>query len=194
MININLLPPELKLKRIKVKHNASLMGVCLVIVIATIVLGVIASSAKKTLEAHLGNTQDQITSADKDKTTQELIDMALLINDRATTYSTINKTRAIWSQVLQELSNDTPADVQFETFTANSEKSPNFVLSGNTSSEREIIKFKDKLSTSSFFKNVTFKDSSLNAGQTGAQAVKFTLEFDLAKFASASTTTSGGSQ
>jgi len=84
MININLLPPELKLKKIQAKRNASLMSVCLVIIIITVVLGIIARSAKATIETHLGSTQSDIN---QNNNTQEgnknLEDMALLINDRA---------------------------------------------------------------------------------------------------------------
>ncbi len=189
MININLLPPELKLKKIQAKRNASLMSVCLVIIIITVVLGIIARSAKATIETHLGSTQSDIN---QNNNTQEgnknLEDMALLINDRAQETTQVNKTRAIWSEVLQELSNDSPSDVQFESITADITKSPNFTLTGNTSSQIEIIKFKDKLSASSFFKNVTFTNSSLNQSSTpnSSSQVKFTLEFDLAKFASSS--------
>jgi len=186
MININLLPPELKLRRIKAKHTASLVSVCLVIVLVTIILGVIAQAAKDTIEAHLGNTQASVDQSNNlQGETKTLVEDALLINDRAQATNEVNKTRAIWSQVLQELSNDTPPTVQFETVTANATQSPNFVLAGNTSAEVEIIKFKAKLESSGFFKNVTFKNSSLNAAATTGGAIKFTLEFDLAKFASA---------
>lgn len=186
MININLLPPELKLRRIGAKHTASLVSICLIVVIITVVLGVIIRSAKETIEAHLGTAQADIDQSEnpqgENKTLEE---MALMINDRAQTTKDINQKRAIWSQVLQELSNDAPSDVQFESVSANAEKSPNFTLTGNTSSERQIIKFKEKLQSSGFFKNVAFKNSSLNANQTDAsQKVTFTLDFDLAKFAS----------
>jgi Tfp pilus assembly protein PilN len=193
MININLLPQELKLKRIQAKHTVSLISVCLVIIFATVILGIIAQSAKETVTAHLGNTQANVDQSNNlQGENKTLVDDALLINDRAQATNDVNKTRAIWSQVLQELSNDAPSDVQFETVTANALKKPNFQLTGNTSSEVEIIKFKDKLESSGFFKNVTFKNSSLNSGQTSGQNLKFTLEFDLAKFASANT--SGANQ
>lgn len=186
MININLLPPELKLKRIGSKHTASLISICLIIVIITVVLGVIAKSAKETVEAHLGTAEADIgQSQNPQGEAKTLEEMALFINDRAQTTKDINQKRAIWSQVMQELSNDAPSDVQFESVIANAEKTPNFLLTGNTSSERQIIKFKEKLTSSGFFKNVAFKNSSLNEGeQAASQKVKFTLEFDLAKFAS----------
>jgi hypothetical protein len=64
-------------------------------------------------------------------------------------------------------------------------KTPNFVLQGNTTSEREAIKFRDKLESSGFFKDVAFKSSTISGGTSGtaaptpaAQSLTFTLEFN----------------
>jgi len=114
-----------------------------------------------------------------------LQEMALLINDRSRAFTEINKKRAIWSQILTELSASAPIDVQFDNLTSSVEKSPNFTLQGNTTTEREIIKFKEKLENSPFFKNVAFKSSSLNQNQKDqTETIKFILEFDLEKYSS----------
>ena len=64
--------------------------------------------------------------------------------------------------------------------TAKSSKTPNFILQGNTTTEREIIKFKEKLEASSFFKDVTFKSSNLTAGEKDTPGkLQFALEFNL---------------
>ncbi|KKQ90296.1 MAG: hypothetical protein UT15_C0016G0008 [Berkelbacteria bacterium GW2011_GWA1_39_10] len=146
MININLLPPQLKLQRIAAKRNASLIGICIVIVILFLVTGIVARSFESTVKANLDTT----TSNVEKNTSQldeysDLQDLAFNINDRAKTADEISKNRTMWSQILQELSNSAPGDVQFENLIANADKSPNFVLQGNTTTEREIIKFKDKL-------------------------------------------------
>lgn len=181
MININLLPPELKLQRIVAKRNASLISICVVIVLVVAILGIISQSLKSTVETYLGNTKNNIQKeSDQIDQYQELQDLALFINDRWQTTQEIEKNHVYWSQVLQELSNSAPTDVQFENLVANSEKSPNFILQGNTTTEREIIKFKDKLEASPFFENIAFKSSSLSTDQTTTnQKLKFTLEFDL---------------
>jgi Tfp pilus assembly protein PilN len=183
MININLLPPELKLKRIEAKRNASLIGICLVIVLVVAVIAVIGRSLEATVKDRLSAAKSEVEkNTGQLEESKDLENLALLINDRAKTTDTINKTRVIWSQVIQELANSAPADVQFDNLTANSEKSPNFILQGNTTTEREIIKFKEKLENSPVFKNVNFKNSSLqNDSTTQTQKLKFTLEFDLEK-------------
>jgi len=186
MISVNLLPAELKLKRLSTKRNAALVSICIVVVFFFIVLAIIANAGKGTIEDHLAATKsavDQNTNqSDESKSLQE---MALLINDRSRAFTEINKKRAIWSQILTELSASAPVDVQFDNLTSNAEKSPNFTLQGNTTTEREIIKFKEKLETSPFFKNVAFKSSSLNQDQASKlETIKFTLEFDLEKYSS----------
>ncbi|MCL5407538.1 MAG: PilN domain-containing protein [Patescibacteria group bacterium] len=181
MININLLPPELKLQRIAAKRNASLISICIVAVLIVAILGIISQSLKSTVETYLSSTKNNIKKeSDQIDQYQELQDLALFTNDRWQTTQEIEKNHVYWSQVLQELSNCAPTDVQFENLVANSEKSPNFILQGNTTTEREIIKFKDKLEASPFFKNIAFKSSSLSTDQaTTNQKLKFTLEFDL---------------
>lgn len=186
MININLLPPQLKMQRIMAKRNASLISICLVIILVVAIIGIIARSFESTMATYLKSTKENIekNTSQLDQY-QDLQDLALLINDRWQAAQVIDKDRPFWSQILRELSNCAPADVQFENLTANIEKTPNFILQGNTTSEREIIKFKEKLEDSGFFNNVNFKSSSISSDQSGQTAVqengrvKFTLEFDL---------------
>jgi len=186
MININLLPAELKLQKIQAKRYAALISVCIVVIFFFIVLGIIAIAGKGTIEDHLAATKIAVEkNTNQSSESKSLQEMALLTNDRAKTFTEINKKRAIWSQILTELSASAPLDVQFDNLTCNAEKSPNFTLQGNTTTEREIIKFKEKLETSPFFKNVAFKSSSLNQSQKDqTEKLKFTLEFDLEKFSS----------
>lgn len=183
MININLLSPELKLRRIEAKRNASLIGICIVIILVVVVIAIIGRSLEATFKDRLSTAKSDVEkNTGQLEESKDLENLALLINDRAKATDTINKTRVIWSQVIQELINSVPADVQFDNLTANTEKSPNFILQGNTTTEREIIKFKEKLENSSVFKNVNFKNSSLQTDPTTqVQTLKFTLEFDLEK-------------
>jgi len=182
MININLLPPELKLKRIEVKRNASLLSFCIVIVVIFAVIGIVAKALEQTVKTGLDTARNSIgTNTSELEENKNLQEIALLINDRWKTTEKINKNRVIWSQVLQDLANSVPVDVQFENLSVNIEKSPNFILQGNTTTEREIIKFKEKLENSAYFKNVNFKSSSLGQSQEEDGKLRFTLEFDLEK-------------
>ena len=151
------------------------------VVIIFAILGVIAKSFESTIKANLfaatSNVAQGLSQLDEEKDLQE---MALAINDREKTAQEINQQKVFWSQVLQDLLNSVPQDVQFENFTANSSKTPNFILQGNTTTEREVIKFKEKLENSVFFQNVAFKSSALSKDQSQeSEKLRFTLEFDL---------------
>jgi len=111
------------------------------------------------------------------KNYDELQRKALFLNDRAQVVTTIQNSRAAWSPVLQDMINDAPSNVQFVSLAADPIKAPNFTLQGATVSERDAIKFKDKLESSSFFKDVVFKSSTTS--KTESNKLTFTLEFNL---------------
>lgn len=184
MININLLPSELKAKRVENKKNASLIGFCFVLVLVVAVVAIIGKSLEQTIKANLTTLKNNATKTNVlNSNDTKLEEMALIINDRWQTVQAIDKNSVIWSLVLQDLNNSVPYDVQIENITANVDKKPNFVLQGNTINEREIIKFKEKLENSLYFKNVSFKSASIQKSEDPNQTekLKFTLEFDLEK-------------
>lgn len=182
MININLLPPEIKLKEKKAKQSASVFGFCLIIVI---LLGVVTSLLntykQNLLQPQLDSYNADITKANSGLTNfNELQNKALLINDRDKLSSTIQNSQSPWSQILMNLSNTVPTDVQIISLSADLTKSPNFSLQATTTNENGTIKFKDKLSNSTSFKDVVFKSSTVTSNTSGTQnIVNFTLEFNL---------------
>lgn len=181
MISINLLPPQVKVKIKQAQNSANVFSVCLVITIVFITLIIILSSAKTNfLQFRLDNANSEISQASSQtKSFKELENKALFLNDRAKLATEIENKRAVWSQVLQDLINSVPSDVQFVSLAADLTKTPNFILQGNTTSEREIIKFKEKLENSSFFKDVSFKNSS--SAESKENSLNFTLEFNTEK-------------
>lgn len=131
------------------------------------------------LQAQLENDKSQIETANKDLANfDNLQKEALFLNDRNQLATQIENARPVWSQILESLINSVPSDVQFKSLIADVAKSPNFILQGNTTSEREAIKFKEKLENSPFFKDVAFKSSSVSSGED-TNTLDFTLEFNL---------------
>lgn len=189
MININLLPQEVKNQISQMKKTANIFSICLVVVIVVLVAGFLLREYNSQLmSANLKNIQDQITNAGKDfKSFEDSENQALFLNDRAQLAAQIEEKRPVWSQIMQELIASVPQTVQFVSLNADLVKKPNFVLQGTTNSEREIIKFKEKLESSTFFNNVAFKSSSTSAaaatpGAPATNQITFSLEFDLAKY------------
>ena len=195
MVNINLLPPEIKLKIKRGKKSANIFAICLVAIVLVAVGGVILSSLKSAiLQPRLDSTKSQIDKANADLGNFDKLEtQALFINDRAKIAKTIEEKRAVWSQILQDLINSVPQDVQFLSLSVDLDKSPNFVLQGNTTSEREVILFKDKLENSKFFKDVSFKSSSKTEGTTEGNLLSFTLEFNIEQYSAETKSTSGAS-
>lgn len=181
MINLNLLPPEIKQKLKKSKQSASIFGICLVVIIAFSTMNFLLYEYRVTfLKTQLDTLKNDIVNANKSlKNYNDLQKKALFLNDRAQVVTTIQSSHAAWSPVLQDMINDAPSNVQFIALTADPEKIPNFTLQGTTVSERDAIKFKDKLESSSFFKDVVFKSSTTSKKEGADNKLTFTLEFNL---------------
>lgn len=183
MVNINLLPPEIKLKIKQAKQSANIFSICLVALILVVVIGFLLTGLKKDLlQPELDNVNQEIaTQNSKVSSFSSLENEALFINDRAELTKQIDNQNPVWSQIIQDLINSVPTNVQFTSLTVDITKAPNFVLQGQTASEREAIKFKEKLENSTFFKDVAFKSSytDQNAEEGSDQRLNFSLEFNL---------------
>lgn len=181
MINLNLLPPEIKQKLKKTKQSASIFGICLVVIIGFVVINFLLFQYKVSfLQAQLDTDKTDIVTANKGlKNYDDLQKKALFLNDRAKVVTTIQSSHAAWSPILQDMINDAPSNVQFVSLIADPVKAPNFVLQGATVSERDAIKFKDKLESSSFFKDIVFKSSTTTKAEGADNKLTFTLEFNL---------------
>jgi Tfp pilus assembly protein PilN len=196
MINLNLLPPEIKQKIVEAKKSANTVSWCLVCVLVLLFLGFVLYSVKTMLLApNLENIKQNIADAtQKMSSFSDLEKEALFLNERATIAEKIESSRANWSQIVQELANSVPTNVQFTNLSADVTKSPNFILQGKTLTERDIISFKDKLDESNFFKNVNFKSSTASAGSEESKNITFSLDFDLEKLSISTNQKSQGAQ
>lgn len=187
MININLLPPEIKTKISQKKKAANVFSICLVIVIVFIVISVLFRSFQETIfKSRLDSLQSEIQKANSDLAKyNDLEKEAAFLNNRSQLATQIEEKNPAWSIILPDLINSVPSDVQVTSLTINLSKTPNFVLQAVTVNEREAIKFKEKLENSKHFKDVAFKSASItNQNQTGAtpttpEQLTFNLEFNL---------------
>lgn len=184
MVNINLVPQEIKAKIAQARKSANVFSICLVIVFLLVILGILSLAANAmVLEPNLTTVKDEIQ---KNTTALQsfasLENKALFLNERAKIASEIEQKRPLWSQIIQDLINSVPQEVQLASVTTDAAKTPNFVLEGYAKTERDIISFKDKLEKSDFFKNVAFKSSSAENQPAAEKKVNFSLEFDLEKY------------
>lgn len=180
MININLLPPAIKLKIKKYKQSANILSICLVVVIVTLVTGGLLQVYRSgILQAGLENEKSKLeTLNNKLKDYNNVQQKAVFINDRAELATSTQKNKPAWSQIIQDLINAVPSNVQVTSLSSDLTKNPNFLLQGLTDSERDAIKFKDKLESSTYFKDVSFKSSSKSSDEAESK-LNFSLEFNL---------------
>lgn len=162
MVNINLVPAEIKNKIAQAKASANVFSISLVIVFLFLVIGGLAQAANSMfLEPNLAAIKSDIGQSTTDlKAFATLENKAIFLNDRAKTALAIEQKRPLWSQIMQNLINTVPQEVQFASVAFDVSKTPNIVLNGYAKSERNVVSFKDKLEASEFFKNVAFKSSS----------------------------------
>lgn len=185
MININLLPPEIKAKIKQKKQAANVFSICLVIVIVFTVISVLFRSFQETIfKSRLDSLQSEITKANSDLSSyQDLEKKTAFLNNRNELATQIEKDNPYWSVILPDLVNSVPSDVQVTNLTVDLSKTPNFVLEATTVDEREAIKFKEKLENSKYFKDVAFKSAQISTGDqttpTTSQNLTFNLEFNL---------------
>lgn len=181
MININLLPQDIKHKVNKSKHAANVFSICLIIVIILGVGAFLLNVYKNDLlQGQLESLKSEIAKNSKSLANYaDLQKKAVFLNDRVKLASSIENIRPSWSQIVQDLINSVPSDVQFVSLIADLSKSPNFVLQGTTISERDAIKFKDKLESSNYFKDVAFKSSAASTNKDATSELSFSLEFNL---------------
>ena len=185
MININLLPPEIKTKiRIK-KQAANVFSICLVVVIVFVVIIVLFKAFQETFfKSRLDGLQSEIQKASSDLASyKDLEKQAAFLNNRSQLATQIEKENPYWSVILPDLINSVPSNVQLTNLMVDLSKTPNFVLQAVTTNEREAIKFKEKLESSKFFKDVAFKSASITTGNQADPAaheqLNFNLEFNL---------------
>lgn len=181
MININLLPHDIKQKVKKSKHSANIFSICLIIVITLSVGAILLNTYKKDLlQSQLESYKQDI--AKNNKSLENFADLqkkALFLNDRVKLAASIENIRPSWSLIVQDLINSVPSNVRFVSLTADLSKSPNFVLQGAAFSERDAIKFKDKLESSKYFKDVAFKSAAASTSKENTSELNFSLEFNL---------------
>ena len=184
MININLVPTEIKEKIKNSRKTADTFSLAFVIVIIFVVTAVLVQAANMTLFGpSLQGLKDQLSQSSVNisslKQTQQY---ALIINNRAKLAAQVEEKRPDWQTIIQSLIGSVPQNIQFESLKTDTTQTPNFTITATTDSEENIVSFKQKLEDSPYFKNVTFKTSSAQVkttDKTSQVRFAFSLEFDL---------------
>jgi Tfp pilus assembly protein PilN len=181
MININLLPEEIKNEIAVAKKNASLRQVLFrLIALLFIILnffGVLffflinqktnAIEQKKSAEVQINKQSESFNNA------KDLFDRLKLIG-------TLDKVGTNWTKILNEIGDKTPASVQIDSFSVQAQAgNPKIKLSGNAATDKDVVAFKENLGKSDIFNYVDIESISKGSDPTGRnrELKSFTISF-----------------
>ena len=156
---INLIPPQLKKeKRLGKNLNLVFIGLSVVFLMLIITTGTIYSAdflVKKDLKDIENKVNEQIFTLSKYKDIEENVE---IVNSKLEKIDSKYNDRILWSNILTELTNTTPENLQIKTLSVSSDNG-NIALTGYAETRRDIAKLKEKMESSKYFKNVTFTTS-----------------------------------
>lgn len=173
---INLIPPQIKEKRLLKIVNAQIVKMFLGLLMIFGLLNLLIWIGGDILNLRLAISQEQVKSIEQEVSQYKDVEKkALGIKDRLIKAAALKKNQKEYSKILEALGNLTPTNVKLQTISLN-EKDLN--ISGQASSEEEIVKFQHSLEQDKVFSDVYIQNSTLNSSETGT-SVKFSLKIGL---------------
>lgn len=162
---INLLPPKFKQERKirKLVKTVSVFLLTIFIILLILTGGILAANyfAKEDLKKIDAKIAEQEKILFRYKETEDEIKT---VNTKLGKIESANNNRVFWSILLIELSKLTPSQVQIKTL-AMDQKNKKATLTGFAETRNDIARFKEKMSSSKYYKNVTFSSSVHNEEQ-----------------------------
>ncbi len=177
MIKVNLLPPRFQGKGKKTKKNVLVLLLAIIIILAFSGGIIFLFNYKNTFNSEVNKVKKELqTQKEKNISYSEIEKKVTDLNIKLNSIKTVLQDRIYWSSVLKEIALNTPTDVFIENLTVSSKKEQNKIsLRGNASSRRSIIKFKEELTASDYFKAVDFNVSNLINTNDPLSSVDFTI-------------------
>jgi len=158
---INLIPPKLKQQRaLSLVSNQVIFGFSVILIMLGIMSGAIFTY-NSSLAKDIRKTDASLT--EQNKRLKSFKDTESLIKTANQKLDLINETsgeRTLWSNIIVEISNFTPKEVQIKAMDLNQD-TITAAVAGVATTRKDIAIFKEKLEKGGF-KNVTFTSSTYN--------------------------------
>lgn len=175
---LNLLPPETR-KHQHAKSSLYSLSVIYISIVAVLCLAAIALGTWEfVLQSDITVRNEELGRLRAKKEAQtETVLKAALVEDRLTSAANYKEPQN-WDEILGDVAQATPSDVQLNTIKAATK--PNLVLtvSGTTTNDRAIVLFRDKLSSVTRFKATAISSIAENKTDT-SRTFAFTIEISL---------------
>ncbi len=153
MLTLNLVSSEQK-KEIKLRHIFSLIKkINLTLIAITIVIAIILLSAKIILQLKFNQIVTQTTLVTKNN--QGYNNQVREINNKLNFVATIQDDFVPWSNLLKNLAEMTPADINFYYLKINGEEQ-SIKIKGNAKLRDSLLNFKNSMENSPTLKNIDF--------------------------------------
>lgn len=181
MSGINLLPDKIKETKKIASRNLKFYSI-LISILFFLILGIIVLEAANQILVYTSKgDREQIQTIEQEiSKNQKIEDNATKLNEIITNLEELEKDQPLWSAVLTNLALSTPVNMRITNLAGSVKDSPNFKISGAAATFEDIIKFKDKLESSPYFKDVVFI-SSEKSDKDGKTEFSYSLTFNFEK-------------
>ena len=181
IVTINLLPPELKLKRIQSKQNAHIFSLCFIAISIVILICLALFSYMTTLKYNLQSVKDSIASAKTQIARYQDLEKDVDQIAQAIDYTrTLDAQSFDWNNFFSQFSSLVPQNVQVTSFQVAAGSSSTLDLAGQSSSRREALKLYEKLKISPLFSKVTLLSLAKSETDKKTQII-FTINAEVRK-------------
>jgi Tfp pilus assembly protein PilN len=177
MIKVNLLPPHLQEKGKKAKKNALALVLAIIIILITSGGIIVLFGFQHTLNTEVNKIKKDLQAQEeKNVSYSEIEQKVSSLNNKLNAIKSLQQNRIYWSSLLKELALCTPTDVQITQFSVSKQEQERKIsVKGIASSRRSVMKLKEELSVSTYFKAVDFVSSQLTDENNPSSPVDFTL-------------------
>lgn len=183
MINVNLLPPEIKDEIAQSKKNRKVVLVLWKLLFIIIFYLVLIGGFYYWFSLNLKNTSEELTNKEKDIEKYGTLEQeAKNIADRLNTIKQIQADTFVWSGTIDEIMKVVPSGVSLKSIKIDSVSKNRNQITGDANSKTEVASLRDSLEKSDKFQYVdieastTVKDPSNNK-----ELENFTISFSLEK-------------
>lgn len=179
-MNLNLLPPEKK-ELIKGKRrNRRLTAIGSIFGLISLLLAVGLFGATLYMETIVAAQTRRIEQTKEDlKRFTDIEQMTISVRDRVMSLSDKEKTRLLWSKVVEDLAAATPEGVQLTQVSFSTLTIPHLQFSGQANNKEKVASLRERLEASDRFEQVSIRQVGQTQDISGRLLTTFSLDANI---------------
>jgi Tfp pilus assembly protein PilN len=179
LINLNLLPPNSKLR---VRDRAYLIvtkNTVIVLLVLIVVNSVAITGLKYYLEYRTGAIENEIESLkDSQSNTQSLNEAIAFVNQKSSYLKTINDDYIMWSERILDMTQEIPAGITMTTISIDNQAKI-LALAGKAATRDDLLAYKKQLEKLTYFTNIDLPITNLTTQTDIVFQITATINNDL---------------